>query len=336
MTNFQEYLNNQYSTNEDKKQVKEIIIDEKPLRDLSNTIACEKAKELDGGELDLSTYPNLETLIIDGNCLKSKLTSLNLSKCSQLITLGFSLNSLTELDLTNCPNLEELYCFDNELSEIKGLNECLKLKKLVCNANKLIILNLTNLKRLQYLGCQENQLKELNISENKELTELYCFDNELTNLNLNCPKLSDLRCNKNQLTQLTLPKLDNLQKLICHANNLTDLDFLNNCNPEKLEMLSLSNNNFPKQDLDIFTKFKELKTLNITGMTKPSYFFGSLKHLKKLEKLESLDIGGTNVTHGLEYLPESVKNFYCDPYRPDAKVIDIYEELQSFGDDINK
>jgi hypothetical protein len=49
-----------------------------------------------------------------------------------------------------------------------------------------------------------------------------------------------------------------------------------------------------------------------------------------------LDIRGTDITHGLEYLPESVKTFYCNPDRPDAKVVDIYEELQPFGEDINK
>jgi len=111
---------------------------------------------------------------------------------------------------------------------------------------------------------------------------------------------------------------------------------LNNCNPEKLEMLSLNDNKFPKQDLSIFTKFRELKELRINEIAKPSYFYGSLKPLQKLEKLEILDIRGTDITHGLEYLPESVKAFYCDPIRPDAKVIDIYEELQSFGGDINK
>ena len=62
----------------------------------------------------------------------------------------------------------------------------------------------------------------------------------------------------------------------------------------------------------------------------------SLKPLQKLEKLEDLDIRGTDITHGLEYLPDSVKNINCTPERPNAKVIDIYEELQTFGGDINK
>jgi Leucine-rich repeat (LRR) protein len=103
-----------------------------------------------------------------------------------------------------------------------------------------------------------------------------------------------------------------------------------------LERLSLDDNNFPAQDLEIFTPFQELKLLRISGIRKPSYFYGSLKPLQKLEKLELLNISGTDITHSLEYLPDSVKELYCNPYRSDAKVIDLYEELQPFENDITK
>ena len=104
-----------------------------------------------------------------------------------------------------------------------------------------------------------------------------------------------------------------------------------------MERLSLDDNNFPAQDLEIFTPFQELKLLRISGIRKPSYFYGSLKPLQKLEKLEFLHIDGTDINRGLEYLPDSVKKLYCTTVsRSDAKVIDIYEELQPFGGDITK
>jgi len=53
MNTLQEHLNQRYPTQKDKKQAKEIIIDEdNPL------------KEIVGGKLDLSEYPNLEKVII--------------------------------------------------------------------------------------------------------------------------------------------------------------------------------------------------------------------------------------------------------------------------------
>src|SRR5437764_7301857 len=90
-------------------------------------------------------------------------------------------------------------------------------------------------------------------------------------------------------------------------NKLTKLDFLNNLNPEKLEMLNLGDNNFPVQDLTIFTPFTELKRLRIAEVHKPSNFVGSLKPLRNLSKLEIISIGGTDISHGLEYLPDSIK-----------------------------
>src|SRR4051794_1235521 len=102
---FQEYLNQLHPTKEEKEQVKEIIINGLPLDKFPNTLTKEEAKELIGGELNLKEYLNLETLIIDGNCLKSKLTELDLSNCSQLTMLGCSGNQLTELNISNCPNL---------------------------------------------------------------------------------------------------------------------------------------------------------------------------------------------------------------------------------------
>ena len=40
-----------------------------------------------------------------------------------------------------------------------------------------------------------------------------------------------------------------------------------------------------------------------------------------MNKLKELDISGTDISGGLEYLPESVEKFWCSTdKRPDAKV----------------
>jgi hypothetical protein len=60
-------------------------------------------------------------------------------------------------------------------------------------------------------------------------------------------------------------------------------------------------------------------------------FTGSLEHLSEMKRLKYLDIGDTDVSHGLEYLPKSIHDFKCSlESKPQARVSDIRDELQSF------
>ncbi|CAG8597011.1 27847_t:CDS:2 [Gigaspora margarita] len=137
MATLQEYLDNKYPIQEEKEQVKEIIIDGTNSNfNSQNTLKEEETKELDGGELNLSEYPNLEVVVIDGDCLKSRLTSLNISNCSKIVILGVSRNQLTHLDLKNCSDLKELYCGKNILTKLI-LNPQAELEELYIDDNNL-------------------------------------------------------------------------------------------------------------------------------------------------------------------------------------------------------
>ncbi|CAI2171907.1 3189_t:CDS:2 [Funneliformis geosporum] len=98
-----------------------------------------------------------------------------------------------------------------------------------------------------------------------------------------------------------LKEFINLTEISCQKNQLSNLDFLLTLsNPEKLIYLDVSCNNFPPCDLIIFSRFKNLKTLVIDN----SPFYGSLKPLENLHKLEFLYINDTDITEGLKYLPD--------------------------------
>jgi Leucine-rich repeat (LRR) protein len=58
-------------------------------------------------------------------------------------------------------------------------------------------------------------------------------------------------------------------------------------------------------------------------------FTGSLEPLRNLHKLEHLGIENTKISQGLEYLPESVKGFYCQG-------TELAKELEPFAGDIEK
>ena len=61
------------------------------------------------------------------------------------------------MDLSNCPNLQTLYCSNNQLS----------------------VLDLSNCPNLQTLYCSNNQLEELNILNNDKITKCDWKDNPI-------------------------------------------------------------------------------------------------------------------------------------------------------------
>src|SRR6185312_3168233 len=170
MVTLQEYLNSKYPTPEEKKRVREIKIDYKDKKE---------SRKLDGQELDLSEYPNLEKVEIEADyLLKTKLTKLVLNN-PKLSYLYVAVNQLTELDLSNCPDLEKIYCQANNLTNL-NLNNCLKLKDIHCFDNQLTTLDLSNLSELETIGCANNYLTEIPYILNPEqLTELRISNNNL-------------------------------------------------------------------------------------------------------------------------------------------------------------
>jgi hypothetical protein len=71
--------------------------------------------------------------------------------------------------------------------------------------------------------------------------------------------------------------------------------------------LHIGNNNFPEQDLTLFSHLVKLEVLNLEN----NNFVGSLKPLKNLVNLRSLDISDTNIDSGLIYLSDKLEGLFC-------------------------
>ncbi|CAG8760083.1 23783_t:CDS:2, partial [Racocetra persica] len=118
----------------------------------------------------------------------------------------------------------------------------------------------------------------------------------------------------NNITKLDVSDCYDLEKIIFAHNSLTRLlnhprDFVN---PEKLTYLNIMNNNITKIDLSFFNRFINLETL----------FIGT----DDREKIEQ----------GLIHLPDSLKEFFYEVYRPEAKVMKIKKKLEPFEGNVKK
>jgi hypothetical protein len=156
------------------------------------------------------------------------------------------------------------------------------------------------------VNAQEYLDKNYPKDQRKIITEL-----DISNKNLegvldlsDFVNLEELHCGNNQLTNLILTSLK-IRKIFGSGNKLEKLDFLKNLSPIRLVTLRINENKFPPQDLSCFSRFTKLERLYISNNS----FYGSLKPLRNLSKLQELNINNTDVDGGLEYLP---KNFFED------------------------
>ena len=127
-------------------------------------------------------------------------------------------NQLTELDMSQNKELQTLDCVVNQLTEL-DVSQNKKSKKLQCSANQLTELDVRSNTALERLSCKENQLTELDVSNNTALMKLYCGKNQLTELDLSQnSKLIDLDCGNNQLTSLNVDSCAEFIDFGCKGN----------------------------------------------------------------------------------------------------------------------
>ena len=90
---------------------------------------------------------------------------------SKLTDLFCSDNNLTELDVSENPELGRLICYNNSLTSL-NLNKNTKLRSLNCNNNKLTVLDLRENKSLWWLRCKNNCLTSLDLRNNPQIGDL--------------------------------------------------------------------------------------------------------------------------------------------------------------------
>ena len=108
-------------------------------------------------------------------------------------------NQLSSLDISKNSELKILDCYNNQLTSL-DISKNTELLSLDCKKNLLTSLDISNNTVLFYLDCSSNQVTSLDVSKNTALEFLLCFDNQLTSLDVsNNTKLEHMFLYQNQI-----------------------------------------------------------------------------------------------------------------------------------------
>ena len=207
------------------------------------------------------------------------------------------LTSITgsELDLSGCRALTELYCDGLGITNL-SLTGAISLSSLHCSGNALTALDLSDCAALEELDCGGNGLETLELGSCANLTRLYCYENLLTSLDLSAASnLVELNCSGNALTALELGSCSALVRVDCYGNALVDLEL---GSARSLSELDCSNNSLEAID---FSNAVALTTLNCDG-----------------NPLERLDLLACANLTALRYCPDSITYLYAASADPVA------------------
>ena len=177
-------------------------------------------------------FTNLERLNVQDN---EKLTTLDLSKNTALVSLLCSNTNLTSLDTSHNTKLVFLEC--NDVSTLTSLNVSrnTELKQLSCRDNALTALDLTNNTALEKLGCGGNEFTTLDLSKNTSLKYFGFFNGKLSSLDLtNNTNLEELYFCGNNFSTIDVSKNTKLKYLHLFGNQLITLDTSKNSNLQRL------------------------------------------------------------------------------------------------------
>ncbi len=172
--------------------------------------------------------PNFEQALIDlgfdsdGTVNGEVLTS-DIEGILQLEVQGYNISDLTGIQ--DMPFLQNLFCFDNNISS----------------------LDLSENDLLFNLHCQDNNLSSLDISANPALRFLFAHGNNITGIDVgNNNALETLNLGNNQITSIDITNLDDLKGFSIEGNMLTGIDFTQNTD---LEWFNIRNNAITSLDV---------------------------------------------------------------------------------------
>lgn len=170
------------------------------------------------------------------------------------------MNSLTAIDLTDCPELEILDAANNKLSTI-DLSKNSQLRALTLHRNNLTTIDVSKSPHLFRLYFNYNKISQIDLSKNLDIVQLMCKGNELQTLDVTMlTQLKYFDCSGNKLSQLDLSHSEDLTNLLCSDNLLTALEL--SAATELLELTCMNNQIATSIDFSKSVALKEISLYN--------------------------------------------------------------------------
>ncbi len=243
--------------------------------------------------INLAGAPNLESASLPINSLTE--IDLNGVSCA---SIDLSNNALTTLDLSKTSNLEGLSVSSNPLTSI-NLTGCTSLVNFSAKTTKLGEIDLTGLSALETLDLHAGNLTKITFGGNSELYDIDLSNNKLSSIDLKgCPKVAYLSLNNNEFTEMALKGLEDLSSINLRYNKLTNFS-IENC--PSLSSVVVSDNLLTSADLtggkenlsDVYVGGNQLTTLDLSG-------FGDLSTLSaEGNQLTSVNLEGCSNLYSL-------------------------------------
>jgi hypothetical protein len=142
-----------------------------------------------------------------------------------LINLGYDTGTPNgSVPTSNINTVDELFIFNQNISDLTGIEDFTALEYLYCDNNNLTFLDLSSNLLLEEVDCSNNNLTSLVLGSNTPLGEVVCSYNQIITLDLsNCPNLDWFECENNALTSLNFRNGNNSAAWVFKVSNNTDL-----------------------------------------------------------------------------------------------------------------
>ncbi len=148
-------------------------------------------------------------------------------------------------------------CYSLSISDLTGIEAFPLITELLCQANLLTNIDVTQNTNLTKLSCFSNQLTDLDITQNTGLTKLYCGGNSLTSLDVtNNTALTYLSSPNNSLSSLDITQNILLDTVEIEWNNIQTIDLTQNI---ALSRAVLGGNSISELDVTQNTALKSLQ-----------------------------------------------------------------------------
>lgn len=147
---------------------------------------------------------------------------------TSLTELYCSQNNLTQVVLTNQPNLIKFNCASNVIDSI-NINNCGLLQQFWCNDNALNYLDITQNPNLNFINFSQNNLTGIDVSQNTLLTKLFGNQNSLNSIDVSTLSVIDqLDLTLNNLSNIDLSQNTIVTYVSVSSNPLGSIDITQN------------------------------------------------------------------------------------------------------------